>query len=60
MVWPWVRNGMALGTKWYGTRAHSHRYEMTRNREDLLVDLLHVHVDYIHVLKAKLNLLVGL
>ena len=26
----WVRNGMALGTKWYGTRAH--RYEMTRNR----------------------------
>ena len=25
----WVRNGMALGTKWYGTRAH--RYEMTRN-----------------------------
>ena len=26
----WVRNGMALGTKWYGTRAHG--YEMTRNR----------------------------
>ena len=26
----WVRNGMALGTKWYGTRAHG--YEMTRNQ----------------------------
>ena len=25
----WVRNGMALGTKWYGTRTHG--YEMTRN-----------------------------
>ena len=43
----WVRNGMALGTKWYGTRAH--RYEMTRNL------VIHVSLQRVQPQSHKLN-----